>query len=85
MTERNKQHMGRSTDEQRDLVGRDVRGGDVTARDAQRNDVPMPNEEGTNFSADQPVDTNARTEVADQEKERERLAQGGSGASETSS
>ena len=84
MTERNKQHMGRSTDEQRDLVGRDVRGGDVTARDAQRNDVPMPNEDGTGFRADQPVDTEASRDRKADAGDAERLKQGGSGARETS-
>lgn len=84
MGQRNKQHMGRSTDQGRDMVGRDVREGDETAERATRNTVPMPNEEGTDFSADQPVDTDRRTAPAHEEWRQKDLKHGGSGSRETS-
>lgn len=84
MGQRNKQHMGRSTDQGRDMVGRDVREGDETAEHATRNTVPMPNEEGTDFSADQPVDTDRRTAPAHEEWRQKDLKHGGSGSRETS-
>ncbi|HEY0969618.1 MAG TPA: hypothetical protein VGE02_01440 [Gemmatimonadales bacterium] len=84
MGQRNKQHMGRSTDQGHDLVGRDVRAGDELAERATSNTVPMPNEEGTDFSADQPVDTGMRPAPAHDEMRRKDLKHGGSGSRETS-
>ena len=52
MSHREKEHMGRSTGEERDLVGRDLRGGDVIAESAAHNDVQRPPEEGENLRAD---------------------------------
>lgn len=57
MSQRNKQHMGRSADDDRELLGRDVRAGDETADQADKNAMPMPNEEGTNFRPDRQTDT----------------------------
>ena len=83
MGQRNKQHMGRSTGQERDLVGRDVRAGDELAERASSNTVPMPNEEGTDFRADQPVDTGTQPAPAHDETRRKDLKHGGSGSRET--
>ncbi|MHB1225510.1 MAG: hypothetical protein ACYC2G_15890 [Gemmatimonadaceae bacterium] len=56
MGQRDKQHMGRSTDDDRDLVGRDIRDDDLIAGGPEHDDIPRPNEEGTNFRPDQPLD-----------------------------
>ncbi len=84
MGQRNKQHMGRSTDQGHDMVGRDVREGDETAERATRNTVPMPNEEGTDFAADQPVDTGERSAAVHEDARSKDLKHGGSGSRETS-
>lgn len=47
MGKRNKQHLGRSAGDDRELIGRDVRDGDETAERASPTALPMPNEEGT--------------------------------------
>lgn len=52
MGQRNRQHMGRSSGDDRDLVGRDVRDGDATSDAAERGALPTPNEEGTDFRPD---------------------------------
>ncbi|HEU4628375.1 MAG TPA: hypothetical protein VFS08_01480 [Gemmatimonadaceae bacterium] len=85
MGRRQQQHMGRSTEEGQELVGRDVRAGDPTAERANKNVVPMPNEEGTNFRADQPVDTNLTDNTAADAPQNEDLRYGGSGSRETQS
>lgn len=84
MSQRNKQHMGRSENDERELVGRDVRAGDETADRASANTVPMPNEEGTDFKAEQPVDTGMQPAPAHDPKRQKDLKHGGSGASDTS-
>ena len=82
MGQRNKQHMGRSADDDRELVGRDVRAGDETADRASENTIPMPNEEGTNFRADQPADTGMKPSPSREEQGGKDLKHGGSGARE---
>lgn len=47
MGHRQKQHMGRSAGDDRELIGRDAREGDETAERASSTGLPMPNEEGT--------------------------------------
>ena len=82
MGQRNKQHMGRSADDEREMVGRDVRAGDETADRASENTIPMPNEEGSGFRADQTADTGADTSPARDEQGRKDLKHGGSGTRE---
>lgn len=83
MSKRQQQHMGRSTDEQKELVGRDLRAGDVLAEEATDNTIPMPNTEGTNFRADQPVETLLSDESAPDARQNEDLRHGGSGSRES--
>jgi len=45
MSQRNKQHMGRSEEDETDILGRDVREGEEDADRAERG-IPMPSEEG---------------------------------------
>lgn len=83
MSKRQQQHMGRSTGEQKELVGRDLRAGDVLAEEATENTIPMPNEDGTNFRADQPVDTGLTDDSAPDSRQNQDLRHGGSGSRES--
>ena len=83
MGKRQKQHMGRSTDEGHEIVGRDVRAGDETADRASRNAIPMPNEEGTNFRVDQPVTDDFTDDTAPGARQNQDLRYGGSGSRDT--
>lgn len=80
MGQRQKQHMGRSADDDRELVGRDVRDGDATADRAGQTGLPMPNEEGTG-PADGSHDfgSGSRGDAASDEETQRR---GGSGSRE---
>ena len=80
MSKRQKQHMGRSADDDRDLVGRDVRDGDATADRAGQTGLPMPNEEGTGTAGgSHDFGTGARGNAAADEETQQR---GGSGSRE---
>ena len=83
MGRRQQQHMGRSTEEGQELVGRDVQSGDETADRANRNAIPMPNEEGTNFRADQPVKDDLTDDTAPNSRQNQDLRYGGSGSRDT--
>jgi hypothetical protein len=64
-------------------VGRDVRSGDETAERATDNAIPMPNEEGTNFRADQPVKDDLTDDTAPGSRQNQDLRYGGSGSRDT--